>query len=52
MMFVIQERADGNSQSLFVFIHFLYIGSHFAVPTQVGLYPAKRLILVRQSLYL
>ena len=51
-MFVIQERADGNSQSLFVFIHSLYIGSHFAVPTQVRLYPAKRLILVRQSLYL
>lgn len=51
-MFVIQERADGNSQSLFVFIHFLYIGSHFAVPTQVRLYPVKRLILVRQSLYL
>ena len=51
-MFVIQERADGNSQSLFAFIHFLYIGSHFAVPTQLGLYPAKRLILVRQSLYL
>lgn len=36
-MFVIQERADGNSQSLFSFIHFLYIGSHFVVPTQVGL---------------
>lgn len=36
-MFVIQECAGGNSHSLFAFIHFLYIGSHFVVPTQAGL---------------